>query len=109
MTEQKPDEQRVVRLASIVAIDIVGFSTMSERDQQKAARKVEAMRARIERVAAAHGGRLFNTAGDGFMLEFASAGAALGAVQDMLDKPGRGEPPHSRWRPCRRCHRHCDR
>lgn len=92
MTEQKPDEQRVVRLASIVAVDIVGFSTMSERDQQKAARKVEAMRARIERVAAAHGGRLFNTAGDGFMLEFASAGAALGAVQDLLDKPGRGEP-----------------
>jgi adenylate cyclase len=27
------------------------------------------------------------------MLEFASAGAALGAVQDLLDKPARGEPP----------------
>ena len=92
MSEQKGEEQRVVRLASIVAVDIVGFSAMSERDQQKAARKVEAMRARIERVAQDHGGRLFNTAGDGFMLEFASAGAALGAVQDLLDKPARGEP-----------------
>lgn len=86
-------EERTIRLASIVAIDIVGFSTMSERDQRGAARKVEALRTRIEAVAAAHGGRLFNTAGDGFMLEFASAGAALGAVQDVLDKRARKEPP----------------
>jgi adenylate cyclase len=80
-------------LASIVAVDIVGFSTMSERDQRNAARKVENLRARIEQVAAKNGGRLFNTAGDGFMLEFSSAGAALGAVQDILDKRLKGEPP----------------
>jgi formylglycine-generating enzyme required for sulfatase activity len=85
-------EERTVRLASIVSIDIVGFSTMSERDQRKAAKHVENMRARIERVASHHGGRLFNTAGDGFMLEFGSAGAALGAVQDILDKREKGEP-----------------
>ncbi|MGQ0533942.1 MAG: SUMF1/EgtB/PvdO family nonheme iron enzyme [Caulobacteraceae bacterium] len=86
-------EDRAIRLASIVSIDIVGFSTMSERDQRNAARKVENLRARIERVALANGGRLFNTAGDGFMLEFASAGSALGAIQEILDKRGRGEPP----------------
>jgi formylglycine-generating enzyme required for sulfatase activity len=86
-------EDRTIRLASIVSIDIVGFSTMSERDQRNAARKVENLRARIESVAAKHGGRLFNTAGDGFMLEFASAGAALGAIQEILDRRGRGEPP----------------
>ncbi len=80
-------------MASIVAVDIVGFSTMSERDQRNAARKVENLRARIEQVAAKNGGRLFNTAGDGFMLEFSSAGAALGAVQDILDKRLKGEPP----------------
>jgi formylglycine-generating enzyme required for sulfatase activity len=80
-------------LASIVSIDIVGFSTMSERDQRNAARKVENLRARIERVAIANGGRLFNTAGDGFMLEFASAGQALGAIQELLDKRSKGEPP----------------
>jgi formylglycine-generating enzyme required for sulfatase activity len=85
-------EERTVRLASIVSIDIVGFSTMSERDQRKAARHVENLRARVERLAAHHGGRLFNTAGDGFMLEFGSAGAALGAVQDILDKREKGEP-----------------
>ena len=93
MTDQSSSEERVIRLASIVSIDIVGFSTMSERDQRNAARKVENLRARIERVAVANGGRLFNTAGDGFMLEFASAGQALGAIQELLDKRGRGEPP----------------
>lgn len=93
MAEQQQSDERTVRLASIVSIDIVGFSTMSERDQTKAARKVEGLRARVEHVAAKHSGRLFNTAGDGFMLEFASAGAALGAIQEMLDKPARGEPP----------------
>ncbi|MFN3462649.1 MAG: SUMF1/EgtB/PvdO family nonheme iron enzyme [Terricaulis sp.] len=93
MTDQSSSEERVIRLASIVSIDIVGFSTMSERDQRNAARKVENLRARIERVAVANGGRLFNTAGDGFMLEFASAGQALGAIQEILDKRGKGEPP----------------
>ncbi|HRP11249.1 MAG TPA: SUMF1/EgtB/PvdO family nonheme iron enzyme [Terricaulis sp.] len=76
-----------------MAIDIVGFSTMSERDQRNAARKVENLRERIMSVAQTHGGRLFNTAGDGFMLEFASAGSALGAIQDILDKRGKKEPP----------------
>ncbi len=85
-------EERAIRLASIVAIDIVGFSKMSERDQRNAARKVETLRARIERLASAHGGRLFNTAGDGFMLEFASAGSALAAIQDLLDNRPKGEP-----------------
>ncbi len=91
MTDQSNDE-RTIRLASIVSIDIVGFSTMSERDQRNAARKVENFRARVERVAIANGGRLFNTAGDGFMLEFASAGQALGAIQEILDKRPKGEP-----------------
>lgn len=91
--DEQQSEERAIRLASIVAIDIVGFSTMSEKDQRNAARKVENFRARVEHVAQAHGGRLFNTAGDGFMLEFGSAGQALGAIQDILDKRSRGEPP----------------
>lgn len=66
---------------------------MSERDHRNAARKVENLRARIVTVAGKHGGRLFNTAGDGFMLEFASAGSALSAIQEILDKRGKGEPP----------------
>jgi formylglycine-generating enzyme required for sulfatase activity len=93
VSEQGQTDDRTIRLVSIVAIDIVGFSTMSERDQRNAARKVEALRARIDAAARNNSGRLFNTAGDGFMLEFASAGAALGAIQDILDKRDKGEPP----------------
>jgi len=84
--------ERQIKLASIVSIDVVGFSTMSERDQRKAAQSVEALNARIAAVAGDHGGRIFNTAGDGFMLEFPSAGAALGAMSDLLDKRPKGEP-----------------
>lgn len=92
--EASPENpERTVRLASIVAIDVVGFSSMSEKDQRKAARNVEALRARIESVAARNEGRIFNTAGDGFMLEFASAGAALGAINELIDNRPKGEPP----------------
>jgi formylglycine-generating enzyme required for sulfatase activity len=86
------ETERTVRLASIVAIDVAGFSSMSERDQRRTANKIEALRARIEAVAARNEGRVFNTAGDGFMLEFQSAGAALAAINDLLDSRPRGEP-----------------
>ena len=85
-------EERVVRLASIVAIDVAGFSSMSERDQGRAARKIETLGARIRAVAGRNEGRVFNTAGDGFMLEFQSAGSALGAINELLDRRPRGEP-----------------
>ena len=84
--------ERPVRLASIVAIDVVGFSTMSEKDQRKAAKHIEALRHRIESVVARNDGRVFNTAGDGFMLEFASAGAAVNAINELLDQKPKGEP-----------------
>ncbi|MBI3437631.1 MAG: SUMF1/EgtB/PvdO family nonheme iron enzyme [Proteobacteria bacterium] len=93
MSDPGQTDDRTIRLASIVAIDVVGFSTMTERDQRNSARKIEALRTRIEDAARVNGGRLFNTAGDGFMLEFASAGAALGAIQDILDRRAKGEPP----------------
>jgi formylglycine-generating enzyme required for sulfatase activity len=92
VSHQDERQDRVVRLASIVSVDIVGYSTMTEKDQRKSARHVENLRARIDAVARAHEGRLFNTAGDGFMLEFSSAGSALAGIQDILDKRAKGEP-----------------
>lgn len=85
-------QAETIKLASIVSIDVAGFSTLTERDQRKAARAVETIHGRIAQVAAKHGGRIFNTAGDGFMLEFAAAGAALAAVQELLDVKTKGEP-----------------
>ncbi len=89
---QSNPQERQVKLVSIVAIDVVGFSSMSEKDQRNTAKKIEALRVRIDQVARSHGGRLFNTAGDGFMLEFGSAGAALEAIQDLIDKRAKNEP-----------------
>ena len=46
MAEQVSDD-RTIKLVSIVAIDVVGFSTMSERDQRNTARKIEALERKI--------------------------------------------------------------
>ena len=39
----------------------------------------------IEGIASRHGGRVFNTAGDGFMLEFASSLVAVKAALELAE------------------------
>jgi len=65
------------RLAAIVSVDMAGFSALSERDETAAAAGVKQLRRVLERRASAHGGRVFSSAGDGFMLEFPSPVAAV--------------------------------
>ncbi|MGE0045437.1 MAG: hypothetical protein AB7J28_08555 [Hyphomonadaceae bacterium] len=65
------------KLATIVALDLVGYSAKAEADQAGAAALVKALRTRIDALAPAHGGRVFSSAGDGFMLEFSSASGAV--------------------------------
>jgi adenylate cyclase len=69
------------KLAAIMSIDIVGYSAMAEIDEAEAAGMVARLRAVLDDVARKQGGRIFSTAGDGFMLEFASAAGALTAVE----------------------------
>jgi adenylate cyclase len=71
------------KLATIMSIDVAGYSERTEEDQARTASQVAALRGKIEALAAAQHGRVFNTAGDGFMLEFQSAANAL-AVADAL-------------------------
>src|SRR5690606_35684385 len=73
------------KLAAIVSVDIVGFSALAERDAAIALAHVARLREQASRIAAAHGGRIFNTAGDGVMLEFASATDALNAAMGLCD------------------------
>jgi len=70
--------ESVRKLATIVALDVAGYSARTEADEAKTTAEVAALRKVIETIAARHGGRVFNTAGDGFMLEF---GSSLGAVE----------------------------
>ena len=86
------------RLAGILAADVVGYSAMVGTDEPATLARVRTLRTDlIEPVAATHGGRLFKTTGDGFLIAFASAVQALRcaiAIQERL----RSEPDGLRLR-----------
>ena len=65
------------KLATILALDMAGYSAQSERNQERAIGYVSALRERAAALAAADGGHIFNTAGDGLMLEFPVASGAV--------------------------------
>jgi TolB-like protein len=74
------------RLTTIVALDVAGYSARTEADEARTTAEVAALRSAIEAIARAHGGRIFSTAGDGFMLEFGSSLAAVEAASALADK-----------------------
>ncbi|MBS0383843.1 MAG: adenylate/guanylate cyclase domain-containing protein [Proteobacteria bacterium] len=77
------------KLAAIMSVDVAGYSAMSEINEAGAAALVARLRALLAETAPARGGRLFNTAGDGFMLEFASAAGALETAEHLRAGIGR--------------------
>jgi len=80
------DDTRSRRLTTIVALDVAGYSARAEADEGRAAAEVAALRTVIEAVAGPCGGRVFSTAGDGFMLEFASSLAAVEAAFALAER-----------------------
>jgi len=80
-----PEAPQFRRLAAIVAADIAGYSALSERDAASAIAQVARMREQARAICERHGGRIFNTAGDGVMLEFATASDALAAAIGMCE------------------------
>src|SRR5690348_14142943 len=82
------------RLAGILAADVVGYSAMVGADEPGTLARVRALRTDlIEPLAASHGGRLFKTTGDGFLIAFASAVQALRsaiAIQERLNSEPEG-------------------
>jgi TolB-like protein/class 3 adenylate cyclase len=80
------DDTHARRLATIVALDVAGYSARTEADEDKTATEVIALRSTIEGIAKAHAGRIFNTAGDGFMLEFGSSVAAVEAALALAEQ-----------------------
>lgn len=77
------------KLAAIVSVDIVGFSALAERDAAEALALVARLRERANAIATRHNGRIFNTAGDGVMMEFKSASDALKAAIATCEGGGR--------------------
>ena len=76
------------RLATILAIDVAGYSQRVERDEAGALRDLAALQHLVQQIAASHSGRVFHTAGDGFMLEFATVTGALEAADAIRRQAG---------------------
>ena len=88
------------RLAAIVVADVVGYTRLMERDEAGTHARVRALREQlIDPKVAEYGGRVVHTAGDGMLLEFASASSALRYsidVQREMDRRSRDSPPDVR-------------
>lgn len=65
------------KLATILAIDIVGFSALAEGDQDKATYAALELRSKLDAIAAEHGGRVVEGLGDGMILEFPKPSAGV--------------------------------
>ncbi len=68
------------RLAAVLIADVVGYSRMMERDEAGTHARLREIRAQVTDPALLrHGGRIVRTVGDGLLVEFPSALAALQA------------------------------
>src|SRR4029077_8661891 len=61
------------KLAAIFAADIAGYSRLMARDEVATLARLKACRVIIDGLIASHRGRIFNTAGDSVVADFASA------------------------------------
>lgn len=80
------------KLAAIVSVDMVGYSSLSEKDENAAIASVDQVRAAVTALCLTHQGRLFNKAGDGFMAEFGSALSAVRFATALLRRLSHGGP-----------------
>lgn len=71
------------RFAAILAADAVGYSRAMSRDEQLALQALINSRELIDPILAAHGGRIFNTAGDSVLAEFPEPAQALRAAVEV--------------------------
>src|ERR1700738_2921046 len=83
------------KLSAIFAADVEGYSRLMGRDEVATLRTLTAYRAIIDRLIASHSGRIFNTAGDSILADFASAVDAVQcavAMQDAIAKENADRP-----------------
>jgi adenylate cyclase len=90
-------EDQVVerKLAAIFAADVAEYSRLMGLDELGTLRRLQAYRAILDRLIAAYRGRIFNTAGDSVVADFASAVDAVEcavAVQDAIESENANRP-----------------
>ncbi|MBV9153566.1 MAG: adenylate/guanylate cyclase domain-containing protein [Alphaproteobacteria bacterium] len=89
------------KLAAIFAADVVGYSHLMQLDEVGTLRALRAARAIIDRLIAEHRGRIFTTAGDSVLADFASAVDAVEAaleIQSAIAEENEQRPEGERLR-----------
>src|SRR6201984_2946456 len=89
------------KLSAIFAADVEGYSRLMGRDEVGTLRTLTAYRVIIDRLIGSHRGRIFNTAGDSLVADFASAVEAVQcavAVQETIAKENVDRPAGGRAR-----------
>jgi class 3 adenylate cyclase len=71
------------KLVAILAADVEGYSRMMEIDEEGTLATLSAHRTVTDELIAQHGGRIFNTAGDSVLAEFASVFSAVECAVDI--------------------------
>jgi TolB-like protein/DNA-binding winged helix-turn-helix (wHTH) protein len=69
----REEEETVRKLAAIFAADVAGYSWLMGQDEVGTLRRLTACRAILDKLIAAHRGRVFGSAGDSIVADFASA------------------------------------
>lgn len=94
-----PAETSQRRLAAILAADVVGYSRLMSEDEEATLDTLASYQDVVASLTAEHQGRIFGMAGDGMMIEFASAVHAVRcavAIQRALDRRNAGLPERRR-------------
>ena len=71
------------KLAAILSADVVGYSRLMAEDEEGTVRRLKQHREIIDGLIATHHGRLFGTAGDSVITEFASPVEAVRCAIEM--------------------------
>ena len=88
------------KLAAILAADIVGYSRLASREEERTLARVRAVRGDlVDPAVAAHHGRIVKRTGDGALVEFRSVVDAVRCaieVQEGMHERNAGLPPDRR-------------
>ena len=75
--------ERKRKLSTILAMDVVNYTAKMGANEEETLEQLAACREIIQKTVASQQGRIFNTAGDAFMIEFASPVGAVSAAIDI--------------------------
>ncbi len=73
------------KIAAIIAADVVGYSTQIARDEEGTLKRLHACRSVFDECVEKYQGRIFNTAGDSILAEFASAVEAVRCALEIQE------------------------